>query len=64
MSTIDLGTAAIHCPKCGSTQLTKGDTPDTQDEGTCISCEERFSLDAEVRKIGDAFQEAVADALL
>lgn len=63
MENINLGTVAIPCPRCGNTQLSQGDTPETEDEATCAKCGHRFSLDAEVGKIGDAVTEAVADML-
>lgn len=63
MDKIDLGSVSVRCPKCSSTQISKGDTPDTDDVGTCSGCGERFSLKDEIRKIGNAATKALAEAI-
>ena len=63
MTKINLGTVAVQCPSCGGTQLSQGDTPQTEDIGTCASCGKQFSLKAEVDKIGKAASQAIADAI-
>ncbi len=62
MSETNLGTIAVRCPHCGSAKLSQGSTPETQDDATCSVCGKRFSLKAEVAKIGNAVQKGIADA--
>ncbi|PRH00988.1 hypothetical protein C6T61_25440 [Burkholderia multivorans] len=71
MITRNLGTVQIRCPACGSTQFIEhgGVQPNAADPhiaATCAWCSKTFTqseLDELVRKIGDAFSDAVGDAL-
>jgi len=63
MTITNLGHVAIKCPACGNTQLSKGNTPETSDTATCGSCGERFSLQAEIDKIGEALKKGLGDAI-
>ncbi|WP_429268863.1 ECs_2282 family putative zinc-binding protein [Paraburkholderia sp. EB58] len=70
MTDINLGTANIQCPHCGSTQFVQQETAGPEDVkqsgAVCAGCGKHLSpaeLDIEVDKIGKALQQAVADAL-
>jgi len=63
MTTYNLGTATIKCPACGSDQLSKGETAQTQDTATCGRCGNTFSLKAEIQKIERALHKGVGDVL-
>ncbi|QJC56117.1 hypothetical protein HC248_01403 [Polaromonas vacuolata] len=63
MSMTKIGTAGIKCPKCGGNQFLQGNTPEMEDQISCISCGNFFSLQLEIDKMAKAFKIRTAEIL-